>query len=69
LGVLLIVIGLFSMIVLPWLFPVEQKFTMGGGELSWALPNVTLMYIGLGIVILGALLSACWFFGKLTGRF
>jgi hypothetical protein len=68
-GCILVVVGFFSAFTLPWLFPVEQTFYVGGGQVKWSSPNLTLMYLGFGIVLLGALLGAYWFFGKLTGRF
>lgn len=46
---------------------------MGFLAIAFALPSViegdsTFVYIGFGLVILGGLLNAFWFVGKLRGR-
>lgn len=46
---------------------------LGAVALTFAFPsiiegNLTLMYVGFGLIILGALIDASWFVGKLKGR-
>ena len=47
---ILVIIGLFCMTYLALLWR----------QSSWGLPNITLVYIGFGILVIGALLGAYW---------
>ena len=57
LGCVLVAFGFLTALIFPVCFPIEQTYVVGGGELTGLSPNFALLYLGVGVVFLGALLA------------
>lgn len=62
-GCILVAVGVF----IGFTHPVEQIYNVEGGELIGLIPNFALIYLGIGIAIIGVLLGAYWLYVNLRG--